>query len=253
MEQEQVVAPGAETQNPAPEPTQTPDVVNPETATEAEAQQAEPEGDEADKSLKRMERRIAKRTADLYRERAEKEQLARRLSELESQVNGKEQDQPQQRTEDVESLVQRQVAIRAFADRANGIVEAGSKANADFLDTVKELAREVGEFVQRDGAPSAFMEVMLEVADDPAKLMYHLGKNPDIAEDLAELPKYKLAKRLASIERDLGESSKQKTSSAPKPIEPVRAAASDSGLRSDLSTEEWMRRREKQIRERRGA
>lgn len=245
MSNTQEVETGAATEIQAPEPTETPEVVTSEVV-EAEAP-SEPEAEE-DKTLKRLQKRIDRRTADVYRERARADELARRLAELQA---GGSEDTPKQETPDVEALVQKQVAIRAFADRANSIVDAGEKAHPDFMDAVKELAREVGEFTNKDGTPSAFMEVVLDVADDPAKMMYHLGKNPDLASELSELSKYKLAKKLAGIEAQLAESSKPKTSAAPKPIEPVRGIASDNGLRSDLPIEEWMRRREQQIKDKR--
>ena len=246
MNTETTVSPDAETQNPAAEVIEPPEVTAPEAEVEA---QAEPEGDEADKALKRMQRRIDKRTADVYRERARAEQLAQRLAELEAKGTG---EQPEAKVQDVDSLVEERVSILAFADKANSIVETGTKKHSDFVDTLKDLAKEVGEFVQRNGKPSQFMEVVLEVADDSAALLYYLGKNPEIASELADLSPLKLAKRLDRIERELGEASKPKTSNAPKPLEPVKAKSTDSGLSSDLPVDEWMRRREKELREKRG-
>jgi hypothetical protein len=60
-----------------------------------------------------------------------------------------------------------------------------------------------------------------------------------------------LAKRLATIERELGDKSKPKTSNAPKPLEPVKATSSDSDLGPGLSDAEWLKRREAQLKERR--
>jgi hypothetical protein len=246
MNTETQVSPEAETQNPAPEVIETPEVTTPE-ATEAEAA-AKDEDPEA-KALKRMERRIDRRTADYHRERARAEQLASELAELKAKGSG---EQPEAKVQDVDSLVEERVSIKTFAEKANSIVETGSKKHTDFVDTLKDLAAEVGEFVQRNGKPSPFMEVVLEVSDDSAALLYHLGKNPDIASELADLSPLKLAKRLDRIERELGEASKPKTSNAPKPLEPVKAKSTDSGLSSDLPVDEWMRRREKELREKRG-
>lgn len=248
MNQETQVSTDAETQNPAAEVTETPEVVAPEA--EAEATEKPDEGDESDKALKRMQRRIDKRTADVYRERARAEQLAQRLAELEAKGNGEAPTAAKET--DVERLVEERATAKAFAETANRIVETGTKQNSDFVDALKDLASEVGEFVQRNGKPSPFMEVVLEVSDEPTKLLYHLGKNPDIAAELADLSPIKLAKRLDRIERELGESSKPKTSNAPKPLEPVRAkAAPNSGLDEGLSDAEWIKRREAEIRARR--
>lgn len=238
MNTETTVSPDAETQNQAAEVTETPEVVTPEAEVEAAGKPEE--GDESDKALKRMQRRIDKRTADVYRERARAEQLAQRLAELEAK--GSSEAAPAKEM-DVESLVEERASVKAFAETANRIVETGTKQNADFVDALKDLASEVGEFVQRNGKPSPFMEVVLEVSDDPTKLLYHLGKNPDIAEELANLSPYKLAKRLDRIERELGESSKPKTSQAPKPLEPVKSKSVVNTLPSDEdSTEVWIKK-----------
>src|SRR5512146_2855672 len=93
MTDENQVSPDAETLNPAPETTsETPEVVTPEVETEQQQTSETPE-DEAAKALKRMQRRIDKRTADVYRERAEKQQLAERLAELERRLQPQQEEQ----------------------------------------------------------------------------------------------------------------------------------------------------------------
>lgn len=244
---DETVPPIAETQNPAVEPVVTTPEVEASEVIEVESQdQTE---DEADKALKRMQRRIDKRTADVYRERGRAEALAQRVAELEAK-SGLE-DRPQEQS-DPRVLAKEIARVERFSDQANSIVNEGTKAYPDYMVALKELAREVGDFVKPNGAPSSFMEVVLEVVDKPSAVLYHLGKNPDLAEELADLSPLKLAKRLDRIERELTDKSTPKPSSAPKPLDPVKPKASDSGLSSDLSTDEWMRRREKEIREKRG-
>ena len=246
---DETVSPDAETQIQAPVVEETPEVTTPEVEAEAEVTSQDQTESEADKALKRMQRRIDKRTADVYRERARAEQLAQEVASLKAQSG--QQDQP--REQDDPKVLAREIArIERFNDQANAIVSEGTKANPDYMLAMRELAREVGDFVKPNGAPSQFMEVVLEVVDKPAAVMYHLGKNPDLAEELADLSPLKLAKRLDRIERELNDKSNPKPGSAPKPLEPIKPEASDSGLNPDLSTEEWMRRREKQLREKRG-
>ena len=248
MSTETQVAPGEATQNPTPE-TQSPEVVTPEV--EAEAGQEGDKGNEpedADKALKRMQRRIDKRTADVYRERARVEQLTAELERI-SQTGGEQRPQEQ----DVEALADYKSRVREFSKEAGRIVQEGSKQHSDYTRVVTEdLVSEVGPLVMPNGLPSPFMAVVLEASDDPKALLYHLGKNPELAEELADLSPIKLAKKLDRIERDLADKSKPKPGSAPKPIEPVRATSSDPGLHTGLSTEEWMKRREAEIREKRG-
>ena len=246
MSTEQEVSPGTETQNPAPEVVDTPEVTTPEVEAEApESTAAEPEGDDADKALKRMQRRIDKRTADVYRTRAENEQLKQKLAELETK-SGKAEVQEPQSTDPV--VLAKQIAkVARFTEKANTLVAEGTSKHKDYMDALKDLSSEVGDFVKPNGLPSQFMEAVLEVADKPTELLYHLGKNPDLAADLADLSPYQLAKRLDRIERGLNEKQTPKISNAPKPLEPVKARSSDSDLGPGLSDAEWIRRREAQL------
>ena len=236
----ETVSPDAETQNPAPE-AESPDVATPEVEAEA----AEPQVSEEAKALQRMQRRIDKRTADVYRERAQTEQLRARLAELEAKSGTPEK--TQQGETDPVALAREISRIERFTEKSNSLVAEGAKKHTDYMDALKDLSAEVGSFVERNGAPSPFMDVVLEVSDKPAELLYHLGKNPDIAADLADLSPVKLAKRLARIESELTDKATPKTSNAPKPLEPVKGKASDSELGSGLSDAEWFKRREAQL------
>jgi hypothetical protein len=248
MATEPQVSPGEETQNPAPEVVEETTEVTTETV-EAKTEEVSEE-DETQKSIKRLQRRIDKRTADVYRERARAEQLA---SELEKLRAGQTEETPPPKDlarDDVERLSELKAEAKMFAMTADKIVEAGKKEDPQFLSKLNDLRAEVGDFVQSNGLPSPFMRAVLDISENPTKLMLHLAKNPDVAGDLADLPVTKLAARLDRIERSLSEPT-PKQSSAPKPLEPVKSKSSDSGLHSNLSTEEWMKRREAEIRERR--
>jgi chromosome segregation ATPase len=249
---EQEVSTGTETQNPAPEVVEIAEPTTEQTEAEAPetAEAAEPEGDEADKALKRMQRRIDKRTADVYRSRAENEQLKQRLAELETKAG--KADEPTHSETDPVVLAKQIAKVERFTEKANALVAEGTKKHSDYMGALKDLAAEVGDFVRRDGLPSPFMEAVMEVAEKPTALLYHLGKNPDLAADLADLSPYQLAKRLDRIERELTEKQTPKISNAPKPLVPVRAQSSDSDLGPNLSDQEWLRRREAQLKAARG-
>jgi hypothetical protein len=51
----------------------------------------------------------------------------------------------------------------------------------------------------------------------------YLGENPDEAESLADLTPAQLGRRLAKLEDRLTQSAKAKTSSAPRPLQPLSA------------------------------
>ena len=245
MSTEPNVDPGVATEL-APEVVETPEVTTPEVeAPEAVEAEAPPE-DEADKALKRMQRRIDKRTADVYRERAAKEQLVQRVAELEARSS----QEVQQDQDDPRVLAKEIARVQRFSEQAESIVTAGSKAHTDYMTALKELAREVGDFVKPNGAPSPFMEVVLEVVENPPELLYHLGKNPDLAEELADLSPLKLAKKLDRIERELADKSKPKPGIAPKPIDPVKAHGSGSKDPKDMTDREFSEWRRSQIKTR---
>ena len=248
MSTETTVSPGTETQNPAPE-TETPEVVTQETVAETEhdGSTTEEGGDEADKALKRMQRRIDKRTADVYRTKAENEQLRLRLSELEAK-SGKPEETRDSTQADPLVIAKEIARVERFAETANRLVSEGTKKHTDYREALESLSAEVGPYVTQKGLPSPFMEAVLEVSEKPTELLYYLGKNPEIAEELADLSPLKLAKRLDRTEREMTESSKTKTSNAPKPLDPIKPKAAESSLPSDNdSVDSWIAKERKRM------
>jgi hypothetical protein len=140
--------------------------------------------------------------------------------------------------------------VERFTEQANSIYKEGVKAHTDYTDALKALAVEVGPFVQKNGTPSPFMEVVLEVAENPTELLYQLGKNPDLAEELADLSPIKQAKRLARIESELTDKSKPKPGNAPKPIEALKPKSSSDKDPSKMTDAEFAKWRREQIKSR---
>lgn len=240
MNTETQVPTGEETQNPPPESEVKP--APEQDATPDAEKSGEEKPDPHAIELKRLERELRKaqrNNAKLYQE----------LGAAREQTKAPSQDDAKQEP-DVNARAEQLADAKLFAQTAERIVEGGKKANPDFIEKLQDLRSEVGEFVLPNGLPSRFMQAVLDVSEKPAELLYYLGKNPDIASELADMPVTKLAARLDRIERSLAEP-QPKQSSAPKPLEPVKSKSSDSGLHSDLSTEEWMKRREAEVRERR--
>lgn len=219
-------------------PEATPEVVAPET--DEVTAKAEPEESEEAKALRRMQRRIDKRTADVYRERAEKEQLAQRLAQLEGRE--KTEEVPKDFEAAVKERAREIARAEAFNSKCNSIAEAGKKLEG-FDTALKALAEEVPLF-DRSGRPTPLMEVALE-SDKPEVLLHYLGKNPDVAADLADLTPTQLARRLDRIERDLA--APPKTSKAPAPIEPLGAGKSQlvDMTTADFKTYEQLRLKQK--------
>jgi hypothetical protein len=125
---------------------------------------------------------------------------------------------------------------------------------AEFTSSVANVIAEVGPLMvpvapgSQFGKLTPIGEVFME-ADDPAALLDHLGKNPDLASELYGLTPTQIARRIARIETELAKPKEPKQSAAPKALTPVKSQVRDDGGLSDgLTTEEWIRRRNRQIR-----
>lgn len=235
MTTENTVSPGEETQNPAPEvtATETPEVAAPENDEAAER-------DEPAKVLKRMERRIDRLTAARYQAEARAEQAASEAAQLRARFT---QEQPQQEHADPVAIAREIAQVERVTEKANGIAADGKDRFGDsFGKSVQAVAAEVGALFEKNGKPTSIGEAILS-ADDPAALIHHIGSNPDIAADLADLTPIQQARKLARIEIEMGKPREVKQTTAPKPITPARAVARDTGaLSNDLPIDEWAKR-----------
>jgi hypothetical protein len=251
MSTETTVAPEAETQNPASELAETPEVATPEAETpETEEQTQKPEEDPRERALKRMERRFGRITAarhqaeaQLQSERQEAEQLRQRLSQYES---GNEPEQRQQA--DPVALARQIVTLEKVTEKSNSVINDGKKRFEGFDKAIAVVMEETGGLFNpvapgaRVGLPNAIGEAILD-ADDPAAVLHYLGNNPDAAADLAGLTATQVARRIARIEFDLSKPKEPKQSNAPKALTPVKSTTKDDGGLSDnLSPEEWAKR-----------
>jgi hypothetical protein len=237
MTTEETVAP-EQTLN-ALEPTQTaPEVVTPEVEAEkpADEQQAEPpKEDDAEKARRAMQRRIDKRTADLYRERAEKEHLSQRLAALEARISGEPEQQPT--ATDVESRAREIATVERVTEKANSIAQEGEKRfKAEFRAALETVVEESGPLFNQRGMPTALGEAILD-SDDAAALLHHLGQNPDLAAELSGLSPAQLGRRIARVEAQMTAKPVVKTSNAPAPITPVgtRGSAQTSLANADFA------------------
>lgn len=236
MNTETQVSPGEETQNPAPEvANQTPEVAAPEAVETAQTPSEDAE--DGDKSLKRMQRRIDRRTADLYRERAERERLAQELESLRSQSNSQESPQLDERTIEQKAL---EIARRAqVADKSNTVYHTGKEKFPDFDQSLTTVIAEAGPLIDRAGFPTALGSAVLE-SDKPEALIDYLGKNPEVAEGLAGLSPTQLARRLVRIEDQMN--AKPKISAAPVPLKPVKPSSSNDMPSDQDDVDTWIKK-----------
>lgn len=140
--------------------------------------------------------------------------------------------------------------------------EQSSRRGESFRSRETEFAKTVEDYdevVRNPRLPiSPPMAEAIKDSDDGPALAYHLGKNPEIAEKIAQLPPVAAARELGKIEARLAfereKAKAEKVSKAPPP--PPKVEGADPGIgnvkpddpESDkLSDEEWAKRRNKQI------
>ena len=162
-----------------------------------------------------------------------------------------------------------------LSEAKNGAVEAAkrelqaerdrytiSHREASFVNRSQEFAKTVEDFDAVVRNPTlrisdAMAEIIKESDDGPA-LAYHLGKNPEMADRIAQLPPTAAARVLGKIEAKLEyerEKAKDKqVSKAPPPTPKVDAVESSQRVTPDdpasdtaFDSEEWAKRRNKQI------
>lgn len=242
----QEIVSGAETELTAPV-VETTEVTTPEPTADgglepgSEEQRAEKSPEQ--KELERLRRQLTKRDRTQGKLHQELQQARERLSQIET---AEPRETPKESVNPIE-LAREIALIEKVNEKSNQIHKDGTKRFPDFMEAVNAVAEEVGPLFDQRGKPTPVMEAVLD-SEKPADLLHFLGKNPDLASELEGLTPAQMGRRIARIETQMAEQAKPKTSAAPKPLEPVRGGASDNELRSDLPMEEWMRRREAQLR-----
>ena len=211
--------------------------------TQQPAQGAEVAKDEpkevhpAEKENKALKRRIDRLTRGKYEGEARLRQLEAELGQYRGQAagDGLRQDAPLTQ-QDVEQRAHQMREVERFNTRCNEVAAAGQQQYSDFFSKLDELGKEAKLMdvdAHGQAKPTAMMEAILD-ADDPAALIYHLGANPDVAADIAELTPRQQVRRLAVIELELKSAVKDPkpasaaapaVTKAPPPIQPNRSAS----------------------------
>lgn len=195
---------------------------------------ADEKATDADKAAKALQRRIDRLTREKYELRAE----------LEHSRKPKQDDEDHPLTNDdvetrAEARAREMLEVQQFNDRCNDVFEKGNKASKQFTASLKTLAEEIGSAFDAKGKPSPAMAAILE-ADAPHKLIIYLADQPELAAELAELSPSRQIRRVAQLEREMGEAEKPQTSTAPKPVQPVKGAAGASTEPDPKDTARWI-------------
>jgi hypothetical protein len=221
----------------------------PQPGTEQENQAAKPEGEGEQKDQPKRKPWFQERIDDLVREKWDERRRAEAAeAELATIRQGQSLQQPAQDGQklpltaaDIDRLANERAAHIAAEQRFNAdcnkVYNEGKAAHADFDEAVQGLSML---------APRReFFEAVTELPD-AANVYYHLGKNLDEAARILRLPPVKMAVELAK----LSSGAKPKpVSRAPAPIQPVNGAARGEPDPDKMSIGDWVKWREKQIRE----
>lgn len=230
------VAPSTETQTPVD------DALNPEIAQpKEEGQEPAKEPSEADRALAAKQRRIDRLTRERYEERG---QMNARLAELEARLGAREQPTdpaPNQglTQQDIERRATEIASAQRFNDKCNDIVARGNKSMGEDFTKAVTVLNEEGALFTPGNKPTALLEAILD-SDAPEALIAHLGKNPDLAAELADLSPLRQAKRIGLLETEIANPKAREPSRAPKPLEPVRSVSSASDEPDMNDTAKWI-------------
>ena len=246
MTDEVMAEAGAAAENLTPD-SQNPEVASPETSTTEHSQQtdATPEnGDDADKSLKRLQRRVDRVTAARYQAEARAQQLEAELQRYRQPARTEEQ--PDAVTPDdidrlaterareivkTETVIEQSRSIRSAAVKAAGGESKFEQALAVVMDEAGPLAdprtnhwTPLGEAISRKGPEAA------------AEMLVYLGKNPDVAASLHGLDRFDLAERMTEIRAEM----RAKPAPLPKPLKPVTPSGVTAGRSAaQMTDDEW--------------
>lgn len=129
--------------------------------------------------------------------------------------------------------------------RQRMIDEASNRTYAAGKEKYPDFDAAVGNVVAAGEVTPAFLEAVTKLPN-AADVYYHLGQNPGVAANLLGLDTIPMVLELAQISAKVGKPKLQ--SKAPAPVTPVAGSGvADVGLRDDIGIEEWMRRREAQL------
>lgn len=135
----------------------------------------------------------------------------------------------EEQRQEAKNAQQRTLAIaqETFVERANDF----ELDNPDFRDVVSKVPN------------SQVLTSAVLMAEDGPALAYHLGKNPGIAKELAEMNPYMAMLEIGKISARLSTKAPTKLSSAPPPSKTVGSSAAVSKDPDKMSPDEYRRHR----------
>ena len=255
---------------PAPQPGETTQTPAPDASAKPETQEAKPDANEEAEPKHPLPRGVQKRidrlTRDKYRLQAELEVARRQTPQAEAQpkpaTGEPKADQYKSYEEYLEARAEwkaeqrvekRLGELRETAQRRAGQAEQ-EKLQAQWEKRVGEALATYDDFEEVALSPEVPISepMMAAILRSPkgADVAYHLGKNLDLAAQIAGLDPISAAIRIGEIAATLARPNPKKTTGAPPPINPVGGSARTTKDPSQMTDAEFAAWRREQIKRR---
>ena len=232
----------------APQLEEVPEVVKPkETAEETKPEAEKPKEDG-------FQKRINKVTADKWEATRRAEAAEAKLAEMQtapaqqSTVEPKLEDYDFDEAAHTSALIDYKVNQKVDSitkqqqDKASQ--QTKDEINRKFADNVKTFAEGKADYMDVMGAlpqlqPSVLDELMS--SDNGPELVYFLGNNLEIANNIARMNPVAAGIKIGEIAHKLAEPTQIKPSSAPDPIEAISSGGNvESNIDDEISIADWM-------------
>ncbi len=226
-------------------------------ATVEAAPEQKPEGQEGEEHKPKtngFQKRIDKLTREKY-------ELQGRLKAMETYAP--RQSEPQQEAEesdDPDVKIRREVdrrvreSLQQQEARRHGenVSKEWKQQESEAKKRYEDYDDVVPDFVESWNPPRHVEAAILE-CDKKVEVTYYLAKHPEEADAIAAMSPFRAAASIGKIEARLeAQPTLKRQSAAPEPIAPVKAKGkADDGLGDDLSTDDWLKRRNAQIKKNR--
>ena len=248
--------PGETTQTPAPETSATPET-QPDVNGEADPKHTLPRG---------VQKRIDRLTRDKYRLQAELEVARKQAPQTETKPKPAEGEPKAEQFKSYEEFLEARAEwkaeqrvktllgeLRDNAQRQAGQAEQ-SKLQAQWEKRVGEALTTYDDFEEVALSPEVPISepMMAAILRSPkgADVAYHLGKNHDLAAEIAGLDPISAAIRIGEIAATLSRPTAKKTTDAPAPITPVGGHATTTKDPANMTDKEFAAWRREQIKRR---
>lgn len=171
-----------------------------------------------EKTIERLQKRVGRTTG-------EKAEIAKELAAAKASLSAKVADGEGLTEEEVERRAEIKATQksdeRAFKAAQAKLIKDATKVDKDFMTKVNEMAQDVAPI------PGAMIGV-LEDLDNGGEVLAHLAENPDVYEEIFDLPLARMATRLSKLSGELEEAKKEKPkkiSKVPAPIEGIKGGS----------------------------